>query len=90
MRPKLLLLDEPTANVDPVNARKIEDVLVSFRREGGITIIMVTHSPPQASRVSDYIAFIYMGQLVEVGPADQVFVNPKNKLTEKFLRGEVS
>ncbi len=90
MRPELLLLDEPTANVDPINARKIEDVLISFRREGGVTIMMVTHSPPQASRVSDYIAFIYMGQLVEVGPADQVFVNPRNKLTERFLRGEVS
>lgn len=87
IKPKILLLDEPTANIDPVNTRKIEEVLVSLKND--MTIIMVTHSPHQAARISDHIAFIYMGRLVEWGPADQVLINPRNKLTEKFLKGEV-
>ncbi len=87
IKPKILLLDEPTANIDPVNTRKIEETLVTLKNE--MTIVMVTHSPHQAARISDYIAFLYMGKLIEWGPSSQVLINPRNKLTEKFLRGEI-
>lgn len=87
LKPKILLLDEPTANIDPVNTRKIEETLISLKNE--ITIIMVTHSPYQAARISDYIAFLYMGKLIEWGPSNQILINPRNELTQKFLKGEV-
>jgi len=86
-KPKLLLLDEPTVNIDPVNTRKIEETLVSLKNE--MTVIMVTHSPHQAARVSDYIAFLYMGKLIEWGPSSQILISPRSKLTEEFLRGEI-
>ncbi len=87
IKPKLLLLDEPTANIDPVNTRKIEETLTSLKNE--MTIVMVTHSPHQAARISDYIAFLYMGKLIEWGPSSQILIRPRSKLTEKFLRGEI-
>ena len=87
IKPRLLLLDEPTANIDPINTRKIEESLLTLKDE--MTIIMVTHSPHQAARISDYIAFLYMGRLVESGPSSQILISPRNKLTESFLRGEV-
>lgn len=87
MRPKLLLLDEPTANIDPVNARKLEEAIVSLKDE--VTILMVTHSPHQAARVADHITFIYGGEVVEQGPVAKVFLRPSNKYTEMFLRGEI-
>ncbi len=89
LKPKLLLLDEPTGNVDPVNAVKIEEALRSLLRDLEITIVLVTHTPHQAVRISDYIAFIYMGELVEFGLTDAIALNPKHELTVKFLRGEV-
>lgn len=87
MKPKLLLLDEPTANIDPVNARKLEQAILSLKEE--LTIIMVTHSPHQAARVGDYITFIFDGKVLEHGPASSVFLHPSNKFTEMFLRGEI-
>jgi len=89
LKPKLLLLDEPTGNVDPVNAVKIEEALRSLLRDLEITIVLVTHTPHQAVRISDYIAFIYMGELVEFGLTDTIALNPRHELTVKFLRGEV-
>lgn len=87
MKPKILLLDEPTANIDPVNARKLEQAIVSLKEE--VTIIMVTHSPHQAARVADDITFIYDGRVLEQGPASRVFLHPSNRYTEMFLRGEI-
>ncbi|MEM0368751.1 MAG: phosphate ABC transporter ATP-binding protein [Desulfurococcaceae archaeon] len=87
MKPKILLLDEPTANIDPVNARKIEEAISALKEE--ITIIMVTHSPHQAARVADHVAMIYSGSIIEQGPVSQVFLNPKTDFTAKFLKGEV-
>lgn len=87
LRPKVLLMDEPTANLDPVNARKIEELMVELKRE--MTIILVTHYPPQAARVSDYIAFLYDGVIVEVGPAAQVMTAPRHELTERYITGRV-
>lgn len=87
MRPKLLLLDEPTANIDPINAGKLEEAIISLKSE--LTVIMVTHSPHQAARVADSVTFIYDGRVVEQGPAQRVFLHPSNEITAKFLRGEI-
>ena len=76
MKPKVLLMDEPTANLDPISTRKIEELIYELKRE--LTIVIVTHSPAQAARVSDYVAFLYMGKLVEVGKTEEVFENPKS------------
>ncbi|WP_048146811.1 phosphate ABC transporter ATP-binding protein [Pyrococcus abyssi] len=85
MKPKIILMDEPTANIDPVGTRKIEELLFELKKD--YTIVLVTHSPAQAARVSDYVAFIYMGKIVEVGPTRKVFENPEHELTEKYVTG---
>lgn len=87
MKPKLLLLDEPTANIDPVNARKLEEAILSLKKD--TTIMMVTHSPHQAARVADYVLFMYDGEIIESGPASRVFLHPSRELTAKFLSGEI-
>jgi phosphate transport system ATP-binding protein len=87
MKPKLLLLDEPTANIDPVNARKLENAIVSLKDE--VTVVMVTHSPYQAARVADYVAVLYDGMVVEQGPAQQLFLRPITDIAQKLLRGEM-
>lgn len=87
MRPKVLLMDEPTANLDPISTRKIEELIYELKKE--LTIVIVTHSPAQAARVSDYVAFLYLGKLVEVGKTEDVFENPKEKLTEEYLTGRM-
>ncbi len=89
LKPKLLLLDEPTANIDPQNARKLEESIRRIASEEGITVIMVTHTPQQALRVSDYVAFIYNGRLVEVGRTRDVALNPSHELTAMYFRGEI-
>ncbi|ASI99704.1 phosphate ABC transporter ATP-binding protein [Thermococcus celer Vu 13 = JCM 8558] len=85
MRPKVILMDEPTANIDPVGTQKIEELL--FELKSDHTIVLVTHSPAQAARVSDYVAFLYLGELIEVGPTRKVFENPEHELTEKYVTG---
>ncbi len=85
MKPKILLMDEPTANIDPVGTKKIEELLFELKKE--YTIILVTHSPAQAARVSDYVAFLYLGELIEVGPTKRVFENPEHELTEQYVTG---
>lgn len=87
MKPRLLLLDEPTANIDPVNARKLEDAIVSLKDE--VTVVMVTHSPHQAARVADHVAVLYDGKVVEQGPAKQLFLRPSTEIAQKLLRGEI-
>ena len=89
LKPKVLLLDEPTANIDPVNARKIEEAIRSLVREDGLTVIIVTHTPAQAVRVADFIAFLYNGEIVEYGPARELALNPRHRLTEMYLKGEI-
>ncbi len=89
MKPKLLLLDEPTANIDPVNARKIESVVKKISREEGLSVVIVTHTPSQAVRISDKLAFIYNGELVEFGATSEIALQPKHKLTQRFFRGEI-
>jgi phosphate transport system ATP-binding protein len=87
MKPKLLLLDEPTANIDPINARKLEEAIVSLKDE--VTILMVTHNPHQAARVADYVAVMYDGRIVELGPANHVFLRSSTEIAQKLLRGEL-
>ena len=85
LKPKVLLMDEPTANLDPIATSKIEELIVELKKD--VTVILVTHSPRQAARVADYVAFIYRGELIETGPTKEVFTRPKHKLTERFLTG---
>ncbi len=85
MKPEVLLMDEPTANIDPVGTAKIEELLFELREE--YTIVLVTHSPAQAARVSDWVAFLYLGKPIEVGPTRKVFENPEHELTEKYVTG---
>ena len=81
MQPEILLMDEPTSALDPIASSKIEELVHSLKKD--LTIITVTHNMQQAARVSDYTAFMYLGELVEYGPTKQIFENPQNELTER-------
>lgn len=87
LKPKILLMDEPTANIDPVGTKNIEKLLFELKKD--YTIVLVTHEPAQAARTSDYVAFLYLGKLIEVGPTKYIFEKPKNELTEKYLTGSL-
>ncbi len=86
MKPEILLLDEPTSALDPKATSRIEELIVELKKT--ITIVMVTHNIAQAVRVSDYTAFIYLGELVEFGPTEKVFAAPERKETEEYLVGK--
>jgi len=83
--PEVLLLDEPCSALDPIATGKIEDLIDDLR--GEYSILMVTHNMQQASRVSDYTAFMYLGHLIEYGPTVKLFTNPKLKETEDYVMG---
>ncbi len=87
LKPRVLLMDEPTANLDPISAGKIEELIMELKKE--YTVVIVTHSPGQAARVSDFVAFLYMGNVIEFGKTEEVFENPKNELTEKYVTGRI-
>ncbi len=87
MKPKVILMDEPTSNLDPVATNRIEELMVELKKI--VTVVLVTHNPAQAARVSDYVAFLYKGRLVEVGSSSQIFTSPKNELTEKYITGRI-
>jgi phosphate transport system ATP-binding protein len=86
MKPEVLLLDEPTSALDPKAAAAIEELIVSLKET--VTIVQVTHNMPQAARISDYTAFIHLGELVEFGPSSVIFTVPKDKRTEEYLSGK--
>ena len=86
MNPEILLLDEPTSALDPKSTSHIEELVVHLKNT--VTIIQVTHNIPQAARISDYTAFIYLGELVEFGPTEKLFTVPKDKRTEEYLTGK--
>jgi phosphate transport system ATP-binding protein len=86
MHPEILLLDEPTSALDPKATAAIEELVVSLK--GVVTIIQVTHNIPQAARISDYTAFIHLGELVEFGQTNRVFTVPKDHRTEEYLSGK--
>jgi len=87
MKPKVILMDEPTSNLDPVATSKIEELVIELKEY--LTVVLVTHNPFQASRVSDYVAFMYDGAILEVGSVDEIFTKPKNKYTEMYVTGRM-
>jgi len=87
MKPDVLLLDEPTSALDPVATAKIEELLEQLKNT--VTIVVVTHNVGQAGRISDYVAFMYLGELIEYGLTDTVFTRPSNEKTEEFLAGKI-
>ncbi len=85
IRPEVLLLDEPTSALDPISSAHIEDLITELKSDYCVAI--VTHNMQQASRVSDLTAFMYIGELVEIGQTSTIFTNPRNKLTEEYITG---
>jgi phosphate transport system ATP-binding protein len=86
VEPEVILMDEPTSALDPTAASKIEQLIRMLRKD--YTLIIVTHNMQQAARVSDFTAFLYLGDLIEYGETKIIFENPKNELTEKYITGE--
>jgi phosphate transport system ATP-binding protein len=86
LQPEVILMDEPTSALDPIASAKIEQLVVELKRD--YTVGIVTHNMQQASRVSDYTAFLYLGELIEFGLTKDIFELPKNPLTEKYITGE--
>lgn len=89
LEPEVLLLDEPTANLDPANVRLLEELIHKLNEEKGTTVIMVTHNLFQAKRISTHAAFLYEGNLVEWGQSSGFFTNPVHKQTKDFLEGKI-
>jgi phosphate transport system ATP-binding protein len=85
VKPEVLLLDEPASALDPISTLKIEELIHELKND--FTIAIVTHNMQQAARVSDYTAFMYMGDMVEFGDTDQLFTNPQKKQTEDYITG---
>jgi phosphate transport system ATP-binding protein len=85
VKPKVLLLDEPTSALDPISTTKIEELIAELKEE--YTIVIVTHNMQQAARVSDFTAYMYLGQLIEFDRTDKVFLNPSRKETEDYITG---
>ena len=85
VKPEVLLLDEPASALDPISTLKIEELIHALKKD--FTIAIVTHNMQQAARVSDYTAFMYMGDLIEFGVTDTLFTNPVQKQTEDYITG---
>jgi phosphate transport system ATP-binding protein len=85
IKPEVLLLDEPCSALDPISTGKIEELIVELKND--YTVVIVTHNMQQAARVSDYTAYMYLGDLVEVGETEQIFFKPKRQETEDYITG---
>ncbi len=85
IEPEVILLDEPASALDPISTLKIEELINELKKD--YTIVIVTHNMQQAARVSDYTAFMYMGDMVEYGDTDTLFTNPRRKQTEDYITG---
>ncbi|MFH1221365.1 MAG: phosphate ABC transporter ATP-binding protein PstB [Candidatus Eisenbacteria bacterium] len=88
VEPEIILADEPTSALDPKSSQRIEQKFQEIKKE--YTIVMVTHILRQARRLADYIIFLYLGELIEYGPADEFFENPKQELTKEYIKGLIS
>jgi phosphate transport system ATP-binding protein len=88
VEPTVLLADESTSALDPISSKKVEQLFVELKRD--YTVVMVTHTLQQALRVADYVVFMYLGEVIETGPAKEVFNNPQNELTRRYLDGAFS
>ena len=85
VEPEILLMDEPASALDPIATGKIEDLIGDLKKE--YTIVIVTHNMQQAARVSDYTAFLYLGELIEYGDTERLFTNPSEERTEQYITG---
>ena len=85
VKPEVILLDEPTSALDPISTARIEELIDELKEE--FTIVIVTHNMQQAARISDYTAYMYLGEMVEFGVTDELFVKPKKKETEDYITG---
>ena len=85
IRPEILLLDEPCSALDPISTARIEELINELKND--YTVVIVTHNMQQAARVSDYTAYMYLGELIEFGDTDSIFIKPKNKQTEDYITG---
>jgi len=83
--PEVLLLDEPASALDPISTQRVEELLFELKQE--LTVVIVTHNLQQAARISDYTAFFFLGRLVEAGPTDQIFTNPREERTDAYVTG---
>jgi phosphate transport system ATP-binding protein len=86
VKPDVILMDEPTSALDPISTQTIENLMVELKEK--FTIIVVTHNMQQAARVADYTAFFHLGDLIEYGETEQIFVNPKEEKTEQYITGK--
>ncbi len=87
--PNILLLDEPTANLDPANVAKIEEIIKRIRSERGTTIVIATHNIYQVKRIADRVGILLSGELIEVNSKDGIFTAPKDARSAAFIRGEM-
>ncbi len=85
VKPKVILLDEPTSALDPISTAKVEELVSELKQD--YTVAIVTHNMQQAARVSDFTAYMYLGNLVEFGVTDQIFLKPERKETEDYITG---
>jgi phosphate transport system ATP-binding protein len=85
IRPEIILMDEPASALDPIATSKVEELILQLKRD--FTIVIVTHNMQQAARISDYTAFFYLGELVEVDKTEKIFTNPAKKQTEDYVTG---
>ncbi|HET9950141.1 MAG TPA: phosphate ABC transporter ATP-binding protein PstB [Longimicrobiales bacterium] len=85
VRPDVVLMDEPASALDPIATQRIEELIYELKRD--YTIVIVTHNMQQAARVSDYTAFLYMGEMIEYGPTEAIFTNPQEERTEAYITG---
>jgi len=85
VRPEIVLMDEPASALDPIATQRIEELIYELKRD--YTIVIVTHNMQQAARISDFTAFLYMGQLIEYGPTQTIFTNPREERTEAYVTG---
>lgn len=88
VEPEIILGDEATSALDPISTKKIEELFLELKKD--YTIVLVTHTLRQAKRIADYVAFMYMGTLVEFGTAEQIFNNPQKPLTKEYIDGSIS
>lgn len=85
LRPEVILMDEPCSALDPISTHKIEELILSLKKD--YTIVIVTHNMQQAQRISDQVAFMYLGDLIEFNTTQNIFKNPQQELTKKYVSG---
>jgi phosphate transport system ATP-binding protein len=85
IKPEVLLLDEPCSALDPISTARIEELITELKND--YTVVLVTHNMQQAARVSDYTAYMYLGELIEYGDTDSIFIKPQRKQTEDYITG---